>query len=869
MGVKLKFDGPFDPLCISTIEEDDEVPVVDEEEEEEDFALHGAQITKDKANNPGQKQSTQTAKPGKKEKKAKKLKSKQNDAPTTTQPPPKSQQSTDKKPDDLELNPDFSFDADGGLSLVGPSHPWDFTSVKAAIKQQMKDTISTTVDEKIERRRGKVNGAADTKRKLLADEEEDKDFMDDGSEDEEISDDDEGVIASDSPDDDSVNENAEGEDMFDDGTDGDESEGEQDDEVVTTQHRHRDSDDEEDDADEPDDIVQEKKKAEYFAPAPEVEESTTEAFTSMRLSRPILKGIAAMGFVKPTAIQARTIPIAMQGKDICGSAVTGSGKTAAFIIPVLERLLFRPKNVATTRVLILVPTRELGVQCHSVAVNLAKFSDIQFCLCVGGLSTKTQEVELRARPDVVIATPGRLIDHIRNSRSFNLDSVEILIMDEADRMLEDGFADELNEIIKNTPKSRQTMLFSATMTDNVDDLIKLSLNRPVRLFVDSSTSIANRLVQEFIRVRAHREESRPAILAALCTRTYASETIVFFRSKAAAHHMKIVFGLLGLKAAELHGNLTQLQRLEALEQFRDKQVDFLLATDLASRGLDIAGIKTVINYDMPRNYAQYVHRIGRTARGGAGGRAVSLVGEADRNVLKMAVKNSRDEVKHRIVPSQVVQKYERRIEKFKDTVKDIYAEEKEEKEMRKAEMEISKAQNIMEHEAEIKSRPARTWFQTEKEKAQAKELGLAKHHADFGLDSEEPNSKKRKAAAQFDDDAPKRTSLSGLSRKKKRTKLAREEDAKELATQARVARTVKKQARPQKLAVVSEPRPFVPKPTKRREGGFDSEMGTSKKKTAKKTVTKTEPVQKKREPKKLGKVRSVKAFKSKSKFKRR
>jgi ATP-dependent RNA helicase DDX27 len=190
-------------------------------------------------------------------------------------------------------------------------------------------------------------------------------------------------------------------------------------------------------------------------------------FQHMNLSRPLLKSITALGFTKPTQIQAKTIPLAMQGKDICGSAVTGSGKTAAFMLPVLERLIFRPRNPPLTRVLVLVPTRELGVQCHSVGQNLAKYTDIQFCLCVGGLSSKLQELELRKRPDVVIATPGRLIDHLRNSVGFNLDSIEILIMDEADRMLEDGFQDELKEIIRHTPKTRQTMLFSATMTDNV------------------------------------------------------------------------------------------------------------------------------------------------------------------------------------------------------------------------------------------------------------------------------------------------------------------------------------------------------------------------------------------------------------------
>lgn len=233
-----------------------------------------------------------------------------------------------------------------------------------------------------------------------------------------------------------------------------------------------------------------------------------DSFSSMNLSRPILKGLSQLGFVQPTAIQSVTIPVALLGKDICGGAVTGSGKTAAFVVPVLERLLYRPRQVPATRVVILCPTRELAIQVHSVAVKLATFTDVQFCLCVGGLSVKVQEAELRLRPDVVIATPGRLIDHMRNSVSFAMDAVEILVMDEADRwvlayirdggvsktiiniiliwemmwsdihshvsfdyvwyrMLEDGFADELGEIVKACPKSRQTMLFSATMTDNV------------------------------------------------------------------------------------------------------------------------------------------------------------------------------------------------------------------------------------------------------------------------------------------------------------------------------------------------------------------------------------------------------------------
>ncbi|KAJ3114349.1 nucleolar DEAD-box protein required for synthesis of 60S ribosomal subunit [Phlyctochytrium bullatum] len=429
------------------------------------------------------------------------------------------------------------------------------------------------------------------------------------------------------------------------------------------------------------------------------------------------KAITELGYSEPTTIQAKGIPVALQGLDMCAAAVTGSGKTAAFMIPILERLLYRPKSTPTVRVLILVPTRELGVQCLSVASKLAKYTDIQMCLCVGGLPLKNQEAELRKKPDIVIATPGRLIDHIHNTPSFTIDTIEIIVIDEADRILEDGFAAELDEIIKSTPKSRQTLLFSATMTDDVDNLIKLSLNRPVRLFVDQNTAIASNLTQEFIRVRSHKEDTKPAMLAALCSRTYTSNVIIFFGSKVSAHYMKVLFGVVGLRAAELHGNLTQAQRLEALEQFKKGTVDFLIATNLAARGLDISGVETVINYDMPTSYAQYVHRVGRTARGGNVGIAVSFISETDRQILKMAIKNSKLAVKQRVIPADVIAKFHEAISKVKGDIKEILAEERVEKDLQQAEMKVQKAENLIKYKDEIQSRPARTWFKKEEKSA--------------------------------------------------------------------------------------------------------------------------------------------------------
>ncbi len=313
-----------------------------------------------------------------------------------------------------------------------------------------------------------------------------------------------------------------------------------------------------------DDLEEQARKEAFFAPEEIDSKVKTKgiasgSFQGMSLSRPILRGLAAVGFSEPTPIQTKTIPIALEGKDVVGGAVTGSGKTAAFIIPILERLLYRPKKVPTSRVAILMPTRELAVQCFSVARRLASFTDVTFCQLVGGFSLREQEGVLRTRPDVIIATPGRFIDHMRNSASFTVDTLEILVLDEADRMLEDGFADELNEILTTIPKSRQTMLFSATMTDTVDKLIRVGLNRPVRLMVDARKQTVGTLVQEFVRLRPGREDKRLGYLMYLCQSVYTDRTIIFFRQKKDAHTVRVIFGLCGIKAAELHGSMSQEQ----------------------------------------------------------------------------------------------------------------------------------------------------------------------------------------------------------------------------------------------------------------------------------------------------------------------
>lgn len=440
------------------------------------------------------------------------------------------------------------------------------------------------------------------------------------------------------------------------------------------------------------------------------------SFMELNLSRPLLRACETLGYTKPTPIQAACIPLALTGRDICGSAMTGSGKTAAFALPTLERLLFRPKRIPAIRVLILTPTRELAVQVHSMTEKLAQFTDIRCCLIVGGLSTKMQETALRSKPDIVVATPGRMIDHLRNSMSVDLDDLAILILDEADRLLELGFNAEIQELVRLCPKRRQTMLFSATMTEEVDQLIKLSLTKPLRLSADPSTKRPATLTEEVVRIRLMRGVNQEAVLLALCSKTFTSKVIIFSGTKEAAHRLKILFGLAGFKAAELHGNLTQVQRLDALELFRKQEVDFLIATDVAARGLDIVGVQTVINYACPRDVTSYVHRVGRTARAGREGYAVTFLTDNDRSLLKAIAKRAGSKLKSRIVAEQSITKWSQIIEQMEDQVAAVLREEREERDLRKAEMEATKAENLILHADEIYSRPKKTWFVTQKEK---------------------------------------------------------------------------------------------------------------------------------------------------------
>ena len=458
--------------------------------------------------------------------------------------------------DDGAMNPDFEFQNDNvGELAENEFEGWGFDGAKKDIGRQH---ATADLDEIIRRRREKKNGKA----AVEGDASEEVAVADDVEL--EMDDDDDEVLADDafgmnagSEDEESA---AEGDDM--EGDDDDDDEPASDDDSVATPVAHPEDDMSGQSDSEAEDAEEAAKRDAFFAPeepAKPGKKTDTSSFQAMSLSRPILRGLASVGFSKPTPIQSKSIPIALMGKDLVGGAVTGSGKTGAFIVPILERLLYRPKKIATTRVVVLTPTRELAIQCHSVATKLAAHTDIKFTLAVGGLSLKAQELELRLRPDVIIATPGRFIDHMRNSASFAVDTVEILVLDEADRMLEDGFADELNEILTTLPKSRQTMLFSATMTSTVDRLVRVGMNRPARVMVDSQKKTVGTLVQEFVRLRPGREEKRMGYLAYICQTMYTERVIIFFRQKKEAHRARIIFGLLGITCSELHGDMNQTE----------------------------------------------------------------------------------------------------------------------------------------------------------------------------------------------------------------------------------------------------------------------------------------------------------------------
>ncbi|VDM21131.1 unnamed protein product [Wuchereria bancrofti] len=368
----------------------------------------------------------------------------------------------------------------------------------------------------------------------------------------------------------------------------------------------------------------------------------------------------------------------------------------------------------------------------------------------GGLDLKTQEAALRQRPDIVIATPGRLIDHLHNAPNFSLADVEILVLDEADRMLDEAFSIQMKEIIHLCARNRQTMLFSATMTDQIEELAAVSLKNPVKLFISGNTETALNLRQEFVRIRENHEADRECIVAGLVTRNFPDHTIIFVKTKKTCRRLHIILGLLGAKVGQLHSGLTQRQRVEALFRFKKAELDVLVSTDLAARGLDVEGVKTVsslyknrkvINMDMPTTLKQYIHRVGRTARAGRVGRSISLVGESERKVLKEIVASNKEgSLKQRLISANVIDAYKNRIESLKESIEKIKEEEEVERTLRLAQEELQRGKTRLEGNTE-----KRHWIKLQKPLLNEKDAKKSKNH-DAGDDGSEEELRARRLA---------------------------------------------------------------------------------------------------------------------------
>lgn len=350
------------------------------------------------------------------------------------------------------------------------------------------------------------------------------------------------------------------------------------------------------------------------------------SFSSFGLHPDILSSILATGYTIPTPIQAQALPVVMQGRDVMGAAQTGTGKTAAFSLPILHRLMPFATSSASparhpVRALILTPTRELADQVGASVKQYCKNTPLRSAIVFGGVDINAQRDELRRGCEILIATPGRLLDHIEQ-KNVSLSQVGILVLDEADRMLDMGFLPDLDRIVRQLPKQRQSLLFSATFSPEIRKLGNSFLNNPVSIEVAARNATADTVTQS--AYAAEGDEKRAAV-AHIVRSKKLSQVIVFTNTKAGAGRLARQLEREGLKAESIHGDKSQLERMKVLEAFKADQLEVLVATDVAARGLDVAGVPCVINYDLPFNAEDYVHRIGRTGRAGAKGEAIALV----------------------------------------------------------------------------------------------------------------------------------------------------------------------------------------------------------------------------------------------------
>jgi ATP-dependent RNA helicase RhlE len=354
-------------------------------------------------------------------------------------------------------------------------------------------------------------------------------------------------------------------------------------------------------------------------------------FGALGVSSTLVEVLTRLGLTDPTPIQVQAIPPALEGRDVLGCAQTGTGKTAAFVIPIIERLADGPKG--HPRAMILAPTRELAFQIQETIDKFGRVRKIFATTLVGGADMHAQVRGLRQRPDIIVATPGRLLDHMWQGTVL-FGKLQMVVLDEADRMLDMGFAPQLNQIIEALPEPRQTLLFSATLPDNLADLARMSLNNPFKALVAKSATPAEGVTHTVHHIA---NSDKTSLLLAILKETEGS-VLVFTRTKHRADRVGETLEKIGCRVAVLHAGRRLPQRRAALEGFRRGRFEILVATDIAARGLDVDNIQHVINYDLPHVPEDYVHRIGRTARMNAKGWATSFVTGEDNRSLRMIEK---------------------------------------------------------------------------------------------------------------------------------------------------------------------------------------------------------------------------------------
>jgi ATP-dependent RNA helicase RhlE len=372
----------------------------------------------------------------------------------------------------------------------------------------------------------------------------------------------------------------------------------------------------------------------------------TVSFADLKLAPELLKALTESGYTTPTPVQAQAIPVVLEGHDLMGGAQTGTGKTAAFALPMLQKLLPHASSSTSpakhpVRALILVPTRELAIQVEQSVRTYAKHTNLRSLVVFGGVDIKTQTPHLKTGVEILVATPGRLLDHIEQ-KTVQLNLVQMLVLDEADRMLDMGFMPALKRILALLPRQRQSLMFSATFSNEIKKLSEDFMNYPTLIEVARSNASAENITQKVFLVD---HSDKHQLLAQILRGDDAKQAIVFTKTKLTASRLAKQLQREGVSADAIHGDKSQLERIQALDAFKQGKIAVLIATDVAARGLDIDHLPMVINYEIPHAAEDYVHRIGRTGRAGASGTAISLVSPEEEKYLVDIEKLIKTEIK--------------------------------------------------------------------------------------------------------------------------------------------------------------------------------------------------------------------------------